>query len=432
MIKKNKIPTILGIVVLLIGVFAGVFLLKNNQIFRTGAEGGIPTNVRVSNVTDTSITVSWTTREATSGFVSYGTSEKVGVVISEAEDKKFLTHSVTITKLNPETNYFFKINSNGVMFDNNNIPWQFTTGKSLPINQLIIPISGTVITASGEPLKRAIVYVTVNGYLISTLTSESGNFVLQLGSVRTPDFSSYAQIDPEGTLLEVFVESEKGENAVARIFPKSANPIPALIVGQNQDFRNLETLFDNKNPDADINLPEENQSSEKSGFNVDTSTPDTVEKEVILENITEGETVSDSVPEFYGRGPAGSKITITIHSDTEVEGVVLVNQNSYWNWSPPINLSQGPHTITISWVDSLGITRILTRNFVVKAEGYQTPNPTPTNTPKTSLLPTSVSAPAGTDENLPDSGSLTPTLLLSMMGVVVLASSIYIWKLAKG
>lgn len=204
---------------LFVGVFAGVFLLKNNQIFKIGASSGIPKDVRIGNLTSSSATISWVTSEAVTCFISYGTNENVGTVISEAEDEqKFLTHSITITGLSPETNYYFKINSDGTMFDNNGIPWQFTTGKALSISQTSIPVSGSVITASGQPSKRALVYITVNGYLTSTLTSDSGNFVLQLGSVRTPDLSSYAKIDLAKTLLEVSAESDTGETATAKFF----------------------------------------------------------------------------------------------------------------------------------------------------------------------------------------------------------------------
>ena len=112
MIRKNKIPTILGIILLFGGVFAGVFLLRNNQIFKIGASPTItPQNVRLSNFSDSSVTISWITDDKTASFVSYGVNENVGDVISETEDdQKFSTHSITITGLNPETNYYFKIN----------------------------------------------------------------------------------------------------------------------------------------------------------------------------------------------------------------------------------------------------------------------------------------------------------------------------------
>lgn len=450
MIKKNKIPTILGIFLLFASVFAGVLLLKNNQIFKIGATSGIPKDVRISNLSDLSATISWVTDEESTSFISYGTTQNTGSVADETEDdQKFLTHSITITGLKPQTNYYFKINSNGTIFENNGVPWQFTTGKSLSTKMATVPVSGSVITASGEPLKRALVYITINGYLASTLTSESGNFILQLGSARTPDLSSYAQIDLGKTLLEVSAKTGSDEMATAKVFPKSANPIPALIIGKDQDFRNLEPSTDSKNPNADLDLPE--AATKESRFNLDGSQASAPkDKNVTLESVTEGEVVGSTKPEFFGDGPAGEKITITVHSDTEIAGTATVNSNGSWNWSPPTNLSEGIHTITVSWIDALGITRTLTRKFIVQAgelpsfvatpSATPTKSPTPTATPKASPIatptptksptPKATATPKETVEALPQSGSLTPTIVLFIMGVGVIGFGFLVWKRA--
>jgi hypothetical protein len=72
MIKKKNIPTILGIILLLAGIFAGVFLLRNTQIFQSSASPNIsPKEVRVGSISDTSATISWITDDSTEGFVSY-------------------------------------------------------------------------------------------------------------------------------------------------------------------------------------------------------------------------------------------------------------------------------------------------------------------------------------------------------------------------
>ena len=454
MIKKNKIPTIIGILILMAGVFAGVMLLKNNQIFKIGASPTItPKDVRIGSLSDSSAVISWTTADQTADFITYGINQNVGTVTNETEnDQKFTTHSIIITGLKPESNYYFKINSNGTMFDNNGVPWQFSTGKTLTTAQASIPVSGSVITSSGDPVKRAIVYLTINGYVISTMTSESGTFVLQLGSARTPDLSVYADIDTAKTLLEVSAISEKGETATAKIFPQSANPIPALIIGQDQDFRNLQPTSDGQNPNANLNLPENSTNSSKINLGNQKAA---IQKDVTLSSITEGEVVTSNKPEFFGNGPSGSQITITIHSDNLISGTATVLRSGSWSWSPPTNLSAGTHTVTISWIDTSGITRTLTRDFIVqagelpafvatptatptlsptpKATATAVPTPTlaptltPTSTPQASLVPT----PKPTPATLPVSGDLTPTIVLLMMGIAVLTFSLYTWKISE-
>lgn len=457
MIKRNKIPTIIGIVVLLVGTFAGVFFLRMNQVFKIGASATItPKDVRVSNISNSSATISWLTEDETTDFINYSDTQKLNEIIKESEnEQKYFTHSITITGLTALTTYFYKINSNGTDFDNNGIPWQFTTGPEITGNQKALPVSGSIITASGQPSKRAIVYATVNGYLLSTLTSDEGSFVLQLGTVRTSDLESYAQIDNSQTLLEISVEAEAGETASAKIFPESANPIPTLVMGQNQDYRNLEPSIDGQNPDLSLDLPE--GSTIESKFNVSTSSNTLSQKTVILESIDEGETVTSDQPEFFGKGPKGETITITVHSEQAITQTVKVPNNGSWSWSPPTNLAEGTHSITISWIDVSGITRSLTRNFVVQAgeaPAYSasssgktstpkptvtptatpkltptaTPKLTPTATPVKTIRPTSVSTASA--EPVPVTGNLTPTLMLFMMGLVVMIFSVFVWKLS--
>ena len=374
--------------------------------------------------------------------------QNVGTVMNEAENNDgFNTHSITVTGLDSETNYYFKINSDGKTFDNNGAPWQFTTGKKINVSQTNIPVSGSVLTASGEPSKRALVYIVVNGYTVSSITSDNGTFVVQLGSVRTSSLESYAQIDANKTLLEVSAISETGEIATAKIFPQSANPIPALIVGQDQDFRNLEPITDGKNPSANLDLP--SSATSESKFNVDSDYVSSNSAIVTLDSITDGEVITSETPEFFGDGPKGTNITITVHSDEEITGSTKVASSGSWNWAVPSNLSPGEHTVTISWIDLSGITRTITRNFVVQAGELPAFEATPTATPKQTNTPTPKSSPTATPKitatptikpsptltatpsSLPKSGNLTPTILLFMMGLGVITFSFYIWKEAK-
>jgi hypothetical protein len=448
MIKRNKIPTILGIIILLAGTFGGVFFLQKSQVFKIGASTTVtPKDIRVSNLTDTSATITWTTEGQTADFISYGDTQSVGNIENETQDnQKFFTHSITLTGLKAGTTYFYKINSEGTTFDNNGIPWQFATGPALSENQNTITVSGSVLTAAGQPAQRAIIYITVNGYLLSTLTSDSGTFVLQLGQVRTSDLSSYANIDMAQTLLEISVQAETGETASAQIFPQSANPVPTLILGQTQDFRSLQPLQEGQNPNANLNLPA--TATQESKINVGSTAASSTTKSVILESLTEGETVTTTQPQFFGKGPSGENITITVHSQDVISGSVKIPTSGSWAWSPPTNLAPGAHSITISWIDSTGITRSLTRDFVVQAsEGPAfvaspsgtTPTPTPTLSPTPTIratatptpLPTLISSPSATKKPVPVTGDLTPTLLLSIMGIAIIVFSVFVWRFSE-
>jgi len=467
MIKKHKIPTIIGITILVIATFAGVFFLRSTQVFRIGASAtATPKDVRTSNLSDTSATISWTTGSATADFISWGKSQKsLNTVEKESgTDQKFLTHSITLTGLKPDTTYFYDINSDGNNFDNNGLAWQLTTGDVISVNQNSNPVSGSVISSSGQPSKRALVYVDVGGYLLSTLTSDAGNFVLQLASVRTSDLKQIAQIDPAQTLLTVSVQADDGETSSAQIFPQSANPIPPLVLGQVQDYRSLQPTGSGENPAVSLSLPV--NTDQQSKFNISTDSAAAKSTSVILESITDGETITSNQPEFFGKGPGGENITITVHSEDIPAETVQIPATGSWTYSPPVPLSEGAHSITISWLDATGITRTLTRNFVVQAgevpafvatPSGKTPTPTPTQSPAPTLAPgqsptptpapgliptpiptliptvtpTPAVAPSATPESLPVTGDSTPTLLLSIMGIAIMAFSLFVWKISE-
>lgn len=441
MIKRNKIPTIIGIFILFVGVFAGVFLLRTTQIFRIGASAtATPKDIRVSNLSDSSVTISWITGSAATDFLSWGkTQGNLGNIENESgSNQKFFTHSVTLTGLTANTTYFYKINSEGTNFDNSGIPWQFATVNTLSGNQSVVPVSGSVISASGNVSKRAIVYINVNGYLLSTLTSDSGNFVLQLGQIPS--------IDPANTLLQVSVEAPDGETATAQIYPQSANPIPPLVLGQVQDYRSLQPTGSGQNPSANLSLPVNATTESKFDISTPSGTPKLTS--VIIESITEGETVTSTQPQFFGKGPAGETISVTIHSAQAVSGTVQIPKSGSWSYSPSTPLSAGAHSITISWTDATGILRTLTRGFVVQAgevpaftasNSGSTPTPTataiatvlPTVTPTPTPTPTRTASPSATPMPVPVTGDLTPTLLLFMMGVVVISFSVFVWKFSE-
>lgn len=441
MIKKFKIPTIIGIIVLILGTFTGVLFLGNSQVFKTGADADVAAkNLRVSNTADTTATLTWTTDKETQGFIVWGTA-KNNITRTENEDsnnQKYLNHSVTVAGLAPNTTYFYKINSEGELFDNDGIPWQFTTGPALDASKDSVLLSGTVISASGIPEKRALIYADISGYLFSTLTSDTGNYVFQIGSTRTSDLKSYTKIDPGQTLIQISVSALPDGISSAQIFAQSANPVPPIIIGQTYDFRNNSTNSQGVNPNASLNLPTDTIKESKFNVVVPGETPKPTS--VILESLVEGETVTTDKPQFFGKGPEGSTLTITVHSENPITDSVQVPKNGSWSYAVPTNLEPGNHTVTISWIDVSGITRFLERNFVVKAgeapafsasESSATTAPNATGTPKSFATITPSPTATGTAMPVPVTGDFAPTLLFSIMGLAVTVFSFMLWKVSE-
>ncbi len=434
--KKKKIPTIIGIIVLVLGLAVGVMLVQNIQIFKLGAEAqNSPKDVRISNITSDSFSVTWLTDVETVGFIKYGSSvgNLTNTKTEESQTPDF-THLVNITELTPQTDYFFKINSGETDFDNNEIPWQ---GQTLTASDNSQPklISGSVLLATGMAAKNAIIYITINNKLFSALTSQNGSWIISLPS----------NIVSANTLLEISALSGKGDVSTAQIYAQSASPVPAMIMGQTHDFKNLPPSESADIPKASLEIPEE--STPSSGFDIpeNISTPSATT--VTLESISNNEVITTQKPEFFGEGPKGTELKITVESEVITDNITVPSSGE-WSWEIPENLPEGPHTITISWKDAGGILRTLTRNFVVQAsEGaafVSTPSASLTPKPTSTVKPTTTSSATpkatatssatikptstGTPFPQPESGSLTPTILLSIMGIGLIALSILLWK----
>lgn len=441
--KKSKIPTLLGIFILILGLAAGIFLIQNQQIFRLGASPETsPKDVRITNITSSSFTVSWTTDEETSGFIKWGepSNSLDGTELDEITESS-KTHTATIQGLNSNKTYYFKINSDGRNFDNNGVPWQKTTGPELPGSTTIDSISGTVLTSTGSPAGNAIVYATLAGAsTLSTTTSQSGSWIIPISLARTQDLTSFIEVDDTNTLIEISVQAASQGVATAQIYPAAASPVPPIVLGQSHDFRNLRPGEADGVPKANINLPEE--ASPSSGFEVPEEIATPSAETITLDSLDEGEIVTSTEPEFFGEGPPGTTITITIESDP-ITDEVYIGSSGDWDWSPPEDLSEGSHVITISWRDAGGILRTLTRTFVVQAaEGpafestpsatpTASPTPTPSPSPTASPTATPASTPTSTPSAVEDSGTLTPTILLSIMGIGFLVFSILIYQYAR-
>src|SRR4030043_716560 len=256
----KRIPTIIGLIVLVIGLGTGIILINGRQIFGLNAkEEASPKNVRVSNINESSFSVSWTTAVDTKGFIKWGGKERT--LNQTALDKpdpnsKKKNQYNTINNLDINKNYYFSINSDGFDYSNNNLPWQIQTGSKLSSPNRSNIIYGSVLTSSGQPEKKAIIYVSAGGgSLLSTISEEDGSWVIPLSSIRTKELNSYVPIDDSNTIVEILIQSGS-EIAAATIYPVAAKPVPPITLGLTYDFKNLTGEDLGNTPEANIEISE--------------------------------------------------------------------------------------------------------------------------------------------------------------------------------
>src|SRR3989344_6126832 len=318
--NRKKIPTLIGVVFLVAGVVAGVLLVQQREIFRLGASGeDSPKDVRVSNITDNAFTISWTTGRKAVGYVEWGETQSLGQLARQEDSSLKYIHSVTFRQLTPSTNYFFVVNSGGKVFNNGGVPWSVQTGPTLPVPQESLLISGTILTNTGSPAANILVYVTTGGTSqLSTTTSSNGSWIIPISSARTNTLSSYANIDPDATILDIFAQGGADGVATAKTYVKNANPAADITLGQSYDFRDQTLNTGSTVSQASVDLPEIPSTTPSSGaFEIqEGESSQTSGLAVSLESIQDdGEIIFTDSPEFSGSGPANQEITITVESE---------------------------------------------------------------------------------------------------------------------
>jgi len=438
--KERRIPTLLGAFLIVVLVIS-LFLVKKEQIFRSGASGGaVPSEVQITNITDTSFTVSWTTSKETSGLVKLlGDSEER--VFLDCRDKtgelnKSTNHYVEVVGLSSDKDYRFIIVSGGKeFFVSGNKPYQTRTARpisgELPEANLA---SGKILDSSGEPAAGAIVYISIEGISpLSSLVTNRGNWVVSLAKAFSSDLSALANYQ-EGKISEqIFVQGEKGRKATAVIFTEDDDPVPPIVLGQQydftQDFQDKTELIITPAPTAASKL----------------GTPEKrlVQKPFKILNPEDGEMVNSPRPEIFGTGPGGAKIEITLESAVKYRANLEIDDSGEWRWAPPQDLAPGAHTMTVKYIDpQTGKEETFVRSFVLAANAggeelsftatpsgeavtptpTLTPTPVPTMTLTPSPSPTSplrTSQPS-TESGVPQSGFWQPTLFLIIGGTLLL------------
>lgn len=234
-----KIPTLLGMGVLLIGLAGGVYLVTQNQSLKSKAAiSASPKNVNVINITDNSAAIFWQTDEPTIGYIQAGHVQQLNLNFRDDRDsgppQAHKLHFVTLSNLTPETTYNYQIYSGAIVYSPQ--PDSFKTSTQLPIlgwSSLV----GTVIDANNQAIDEAIISLNLTGaQKLATIAKGGGNFILPLSSLKTTDLTNSFPTDksPYTAKLEI---TGTAKNATATIFiPSQDIALAPIILGTNVDL----------------------------------------------------------------------------------------------------------------------------------------------------------------------------------------------------
>lgn len=238
-----RIPTLLGLGVLLIGIGVGVLLVNGREIFQSQAAPSLaPQNIQVTNIANTHVSISWQTDTATAGFIQAGTSNNTDQSFKDDRDQnlpqKHVLHFVTLTNLAPNTTYYYKIVSDTFTYPAGS-PYSFKTTAQETTNTYPALI-GQILNGNRQPVSEALVSLHLNGQNLAAITKVAGNFILPLVNVTIPGTNINASL----------IISDGTTTSVEKILLPKSDPFPPFTLGKNEDFTIIATPSASLSPTA--------------------------------------------------------------------------------------------------------------------------------------------------------------------------------------
>ncbi len=380
-LSNKRIPTIFGIGLIVLGIALTTVIVRIQTGFRSSAGSSQePQNVKITNLSDSSFTITYQTDAAVTGSVNYGESKELGNIQLEDTDKEKSDlsskniHSITVEKLSPDTEYYLAIISDQNTFLNKKNPFKILTAPSIasPSASNAV-VRGKVVLPDGNPPSEALVYLnTKNSQALSSVVKENGEFNFSLKGFRTNDLASHLKIN-ENTIFKLSVISNSLKSTV--LFEGlETNSIPTITLSNDYDFTK--------------DFVEIASKSAQPGFPSTTTESKNIKPRILTPK--KDQSFTDRKPQFQGTSLPNEKVEIIIHSDENIQAQVTADRNGNWIYRPAADLSLGTHTITIKTRDSSGILTTIMQSFTVLATDSQTAETTvPSVSPTQKITPTS-------------------------------------------
>lgn len=413
---RLRIPAFLGILLVFALVGGLIALFEWYSRKPSSASGSvIPTNVAVTNISDTGFTVVWTTPSPATGAIKIVSPKKTPATFFDDRDTtgkmgRYSIHSVNIRSLAPTTSYSFLILSNGKNYHESGKPYAITTASALSGGGTgLEPAYGAINDIGGSPVAGAIILVTLEqGQLLSTLTSPSGSWLLSLGLARTASLTAY--LDGAKRLTETIRVLWSDQEATAITDTLNDAPVPTMVLGKTYDFR--------KQQAAARDIP--------TVLGDATTTTPTTAKTVGLTLPPQNASLATTIPLIQGTGIPGKMVSVVVGITKPISGTTTVGGDGMWRYIPTKSLTAGKQSVTATTTDQRGKPVAFTHTFTILKSGTQvlgdaTPSatlePTPTATPSASPSATPSPTPQLEGEPVPQSGTTLPTILILVIGL---------------
>ena len=399
--QPKRIPTIFGLLLLLLAIFGGVILTSQKSNFGSKAGSSCePINPQVTNITYKSGTISFTTNIECQASININN-------LLVKDDTSLKIHYFEINSLKENSDYIYSIISGGKTYSSSS--YQVSTAQKPSVETISSNLAwGKVFNNNGSPAEKVIIYLNIPGASpLSAITTTSGNWNIPLSTSFNENKTNWFT-PPVNIEENIYVIAQ--DQSVTQIISNTSsnNPVSDITIGKNN--------FNSPQVETTVgSLPETGQ-------------PIDIDKKLNISNPSQNETLSTKKPQFFGSAPSNSEITIEVHSPELIAGQTVSDEDGTWEWSVPKDLTPGEHTITVTAKNkTTGLIETITRKFVVLAAEGQTsftasssattPTNTPTPTPTPTISITRVENPS-TSSGVPTTGAVFPTLLVIISAII--------------
>ena len=415
----SKIPTLFGI--LLVVIIVSVIAVGSETFLQTQtrASGSIqPASVTITNISDVTFTVSWTTPSPATGAISVTSGAFTSRVLFDDRDikdqNKYTSHFVTFRGASPSTSYAVTILSDGKKNIDGNKPYTVKTAPTLTTSSgNLEPAYGTILNADKTPVKDALVYLTLDGsQMVSTITKPSGTWLIPLNLIRTQDLTSYLPITERMNVNISVIGNGLSTTTVTDTLNDS--PVPDMMMGKTYDFRRASA----QTPGTPLALNPSPSITKTTTAVLGTNSVKTANT-VALTIPAEGAALPTALPLIQGTGIPGKSVSIVLGITSPVGGSATVGPDGLWSYTPTKPLSAGAQSVTITSQDLTNKPVAITHQFTILKSGTQvlgdaTPSATLTPIATETATPTPESTLAA--QTPPTSGNELPTIILLLLG----------------
>ncbi len=237
----------------------------------------IPTNIFVSNISQTNFTVNWTTKQPTSGYIVYGNSpynlknKALDIRDSDASVKRY-THSVSIVDSTRKAGdkIYFKIVSKGKSYgqNNRNLAYKFIAPESLNSPPSPSVLNGNLDLLSGSRLstnlRDYIIFTKVvddnnnSSIYISTVPAYNSNgWSLSIGSALGYDLNSIISFSKANINVLGEYNSSNSKEILSISDVVNLRLVPGLTVLSpeiGEKYSTLNKIYGTANPNTTVSI----------------------------------------------------------------------------------------------------------------------------------------------------------------------------------